>query len=102
SRRRHTRLQGDWSSDVCSSDLPPATNSMMGSLAPLKTDLGAAVDIQVFVQSSESKMRPGIRSRGIAEPVLPDCTTVPETVSSNEIGRASCRERVQISGGTAC
>src|SRR5205807_6513124 len=21
--RRHTRLQGDWSSDVCSSDLPP-------------------------------------------------------------------------------
>src|SRR5256885_12603148 len=25
SRRRHTRLQGDWSSDVCSSDLPAAT-----------------------------------------------------------------------------
>src|SRR6266566_5579042 len=25
SRRRHTRLQGDWSSDVCSSDLAPAT-----------------------------------------------------------------------------
>src|SRR2546426_11794650 len=24
SRRRHTRLQGDWSSDVCSSDLYPA------------------------------------------------------------------------------
>src|SRR5256885_2430962 len=24
SRRRHTRLQGDWSSDVCSSDLPRA------------------------------------------------------------------------------
>src|SRR2546426_3747068 len=23
SRRRHTRLQGDWSSDVCSSDLAP-------------------------------------------------------------------------------
>src|SRR5256885_3497251 len=23
SRRRHTRLQGDWSSDVCSSDLQP-------------------------------------------------------------------------------
>src|SRR6266446_4094385 len=25
SRRRHTRLQGDWSSDVCSSDLGMAT-----------------------------------------------------------------------------
>src|SRR5256885_4653358 len=26
SRRRHTRLQGDWSSDVCSSDLGDNTN----------------------------------------------------------------------------
>src|SRR5256885_8771987 len=30
SRRRHTRLQGDWSSDVCSSDLPND-----GSTSPL-------------------------------------------------------------------
>src|SRR5688500_20211963 len=30
SRRRHTRLQGDWSSDVCSSDL--ALNSSPASL----------------------------------------------------------------------
>src|SRR5256885_6023643 len=28
SRRRHTRLQGDWSSDVCSSDL---TDAMLAS-----------------------------------------------------------------------
>src|SRR5205807_5722763 len=28
SRRRHTRLQGDWSSDVCSSDL---TNSQLAN-----------------------------------------------------------------------
>src|SRR5256885_13110264 len=27
SRRRHTRLQGDWSSDVCSSDLHAAAPS---------------------------------------------------------------------------
>src|SRR5688500_20142351 len=27
SRRRHTRLQGDWSSDVCSSDLSPVHGS---------------------------------------------------------------------------
>src|SRR5256885_8221683 len=31
SRRRHTRLQGDWSSDVCSSDLPSYETN--GSLA---------------------------------------------------------------------
>src|SRR5256885_3794655 len=28
SRRRHTRLQGDWSSDVCSSDLPNVGESI--------------------------------------------------------------------------
>src|SRR5215467_8610256 len=29
SRRRHTRLQGDWSSDVCSSDLQPPARLVM-------------------------------------------------------------------------
>src|SRR5256885_5428375 len=42
SRRRHTRLQGDWSSDVCSSDLevfvigdgvPDVTRELMAELA---------------------------------------------------------------------
>src|ERR1039457_2675203 len=30
SRRRHTRLQGDWSSDVCSSDLSPRLDPQRG------------------------------------------------------------------------
>src|SRR2546426_7918397 len=30
SRRRHTRLQGDWSSDVCSSDLRRARKERRG------------------------------------------------------------------------
>src|SRR5256885_5559048 len=30
SRRRHTRLQGDWSSDVCSSDLQPPEDGARG------------------------------------------------------------------------
>src|SRR5688500_19332182 len=34
SRRRHTRLQGDWSSDVCSSDLEGKSN---GSMTPRDT-----------------------------------------------------------------
>src|SRR5256885_7855766 len=34
SRRRHTRLQGDWSSDVCSSDLGKIEGErVLGSLA---------------------------------------------------------------------
>src|SRR2546426_6591717 len=31
SRRRHTRLQGDWSSDVCSSDLSPSVPLVEGT-----------------------------------------------------------------------
>src|SRR2546426_2421742 len=31
SRRRHTRLQGDWSSDVCSSDLTSASSDRLQS-----------------------------------------------------------------------
>src|SRR5256885_7001043 len=33
SRRRHTRLQGDWSSDVCSSDLPRPRSRNTGRLS---------------------------------------------------------------------
>src|SRR2546426_5754994 len=32
SRRRHTRLQGDWSSDVCSSDLRRADEGQLAEL----------------------------------------------------------------------
>src|SRR5256885_12394004 len=32
SRRRHTRLQGDWSSDVCSSDLDRLSEYLDGEL----------------------------------------------------------------------
>src|SRR5256885_4513472 len=49
SRRRHTRLQGDWSSDVCSSDLrrwtlPDGTDMLLGP--------GSAVALQ-FDRSEE-------------------------------------------------
>src|SRR5256885_10292090 len=37
SRRRHTRLQGDWSSDVCSSDLPLRAHILMRSSGMLRT-----------------------------------------------------------------
>src|SRR5256885_2619768 len=35
SRRRHTRLQGDWSSDVCSSDLTPGRPEGRGKIERL-------------------------------------------------------------------
>src|SRR5437763_14034111 len=71
SRRRHTRYIGDWSSDVCSSDLDV---NALWDLAPH--------DIAIFNYLLDSS---------------------PEWVSAIggkvQIGRASCRERVEISVG---
>src|SRR5256885_3788520 len=39
SRRRHTRLQGDWSSDVCSSDLARHAGREPGQDGPLRAQL---------------------------------------------------------------
>src|SRR5256885_12564964 len=56
SRRRHTRLQGDWSSDVCSSDLPisrPPYRMLPSELAELKVQLQELLD-KGFIRSSAS------------------------------------------------
>src|SRR5215467_11199849 len=42
SRRRHTRLQGDWSSDVCSSDLQDPADLAAAAL-PARKDMFIAV-----------------------------------------------------------
>src|SRR5437763_10727923 len=69
SRRRHTRYIGDWSSDVCSSDL-----SLEQRMA---TGIGLTVAMQAMNMLDELQSVEGMG------PV--------------EIGRASCRERVEIS-----
>src|SRR2546426_12761978 len=73
SRRRHTRLQGDWSSDVCSSDLLAAGRiaCLLGPNGSGKTTL-----IRTIL--------------GIVRPVR-------GVVRLGGIGRASCRGRGEIS-----
>src|SRR5262245_62521566 len=82
SRRRHTRCLSDWSSDVCSSDLPRppggAAPRRPGARRRLHRGRGGA-DPRVSVQRQLLPVRPGPPHR----PAL-----------SREIGRASCRERV--------
>src|SRR5256885_6528344 len=57
SRRRHTRLQGDWSSDVCSSDL-------LGVAVERGDDVGAGQLLAVVELDALAQLE------GVAEPVL--------------------------------
>src|SRR2546426_4773241 len=68
SRRRHTRLQGDWSSDVCSSDLSvrgtwtPATAGSPAEFSPL-SPLTSEIQVYVAGRSEERRVGKECRSR---------------------------------------
>src|SRR2546430_11062887 len=87
SRRRHTRFDCDWSSDVCSSDLGRDADPRLVDLEGRRLD---------------ADHDPPVAERGpqflLADPARPPGPrlTVAEAdqVAAAEIGRASCRERV--------
>src|SRR5689334_7826582 len=95
-RRRHTRWNCDWSSDVCSSDLPDG------------------VTFQSHIDGSRHRLTPAVcmdlqrQFDSTITMALDECTPFPATYEeaeasmemsmrwallSKEIGRASCRER---------
>src|SRR5688500_20279938 len=78
SRRRHTRLQGDWSSDVCSSDLRAL-------------QLHLAVDQRV-VDGFGGKRTQDLARRGAGRGRGVTAGTRPLVNGGAKIGRASCRE----------
>src|SRR2546427_1573355 len=86
SRRRHTRFDCDWSSDVCSSDLAFLA-AQIGSSTGLasRSYLNNAKVPQLFVSSGSATW-------------LDDAAKFPWSMGwlplYTEIGRASCRERV--------
>src|SRR5256885_13163834 len=83
SRRRHTRLQGDWSSDVCSSDL-----GRFRKRESLFTDARRVLkQVWLFKNAAhrDSADHPSELQRGSRDGAL---------TRGHEIGRASCRERV--------
>src|SRR5256885_4660191 len=85
SRRRHTRLQGDWSSDVCSSDL-------------LLTGLALLPSTVTIVMMSTFATRRLLDRLGVKRMLLLGLTAMGLGLLVfsfvTEIGRASCRERV--------
>src|SRR5688500_19434828 len=83
SRRRHTRLQGDWSSDVCSSDLEIQP-------APIRAQAIPSGD----GETGDRQRAEGHEPRGIAEERERQLREPRGTGGDDhKIGRASCRER---------
>src|ERR1039457_7671291 len=68
SRRRHTRLQGDWSSDVCSSDLTCSNDgTRYGWFASYAdTPVGKMV-VVIFLRSEERRVGKECRFRWSAD-----------------------------------
>src|SRR5205807_5712489 len=86
SRRRHTRLQGDWSSDVCSSDLGCGGSATSASASgACRPSAGAGLTPRSPSASSHAR---GYNPVEIADQIKRRRISV-------EIGRASCRERGQ-------
>src|SRR5256885_2878499 len=83
SRRRHTRLQGDWSSDVCSSDLIDRDAARLAEVQ------ARFPDVQVSEEPARAFSDPAVDAVVVATP-----TSTHFTLAQQEIGRASCRERV--------
>src|SRR5256885_11001624 len=88
SRRRHTRLQGDWSSDVCSSDLAAYDGGM-----PVVDVSNPSIPRRVTTYAT--------RADAVAVAVAGNYAYVSgdglEIIEIIEIGRASCRGRGEIS-----
>src|SRR2546421_3757611 len=83
SRRRHTRSDRDWSSDVCSSDLLLTMSSIS-----LHVRLNGK-EIDDMVKSGQAVSAKFVIPYPPGFPIM-----VPGQVITKEIGRASCRERV--------
>src|SRR5438477_6035759 len=90
SRRRHTRLTCDWSSDVCSSDLP-------GRLAAWAVAwIAASLGLRLFGLPDAVR---GLRHPGVLVPALAAMALAAWPLGLLfQIGRASCRKRVEDPG----
>src|SRR5256885_12758222 len=85
SRRRHTRLQGDWSSDVCSSDLLRSGDIIQAGSASIGFALSP-------MRQRGLRVRETLVWTFLAMLSLAQVAVIYWLL--DQIGRASCRERV--------
>src|SRR5690606_40208917 len=99
-RRRHTRFSRDWSSDVCSSDLVGSPGESRWSVR-LRNRTSM---LQLGQGDSDAATRPACWVQDLILKVASfrQCGHSNSTTwgwPASEIGRASCREKVVMSGG---
>src|SRR5690606_40046090 len=83
SRRRHTRFSRDWSSDVCSPDLGVYEVNVQGGQV-----IYASADARFFIPGDLYEARPeGLVNLGEQKR---------NEWRAEQIGRASCREKVKM------
>src|SRR5690606_40974367 len=95
-RRRHTRFSRDWSSDVCSSDLRRREDLRLsarpGGAHPHRRDRYRRALSRIQMEN-EMILEPAKAKRPAFWGAL--ATSAFMTLPAFEIGRASCRERVE-------
>src|SRR5262249_59386921 len=97
SRRRHTRLVSDWSSDVCSSDLS-AVSRARPDIADQRADDAIAGVLTMLFQIIFDLHPFGCGHRDdLADISCGYARAIAVAVA--QIGRASCRERGEMVGG---
>src|SRR5690606_39964138 len=99
-RRRHTRFSRDWSSDVCSSDLGESGEATVCAVVDEKQYRTILNYIEIGKQEGRLVLG-GEPAEGPGYYIQPTIfADVPADARiACEIGRASCRERVESRGG---
>src|SRR5204862_3492888 len=95
SRRRHTRSLRDWSSDVCSSDLPAHLTDFTGYFAAIER---SRISVNLLSYVGLGQVRRVVMDSEQRAPTGAELRKMTTIVADVKIGRAACRERGSFSG----
>src|SRR6266566_6882603 len=100
SRRRHTRLQGDWSSDVCSSDLIEKALEVEPKLTQIQEQKPVFKAIMAYARALEGLTRStGMHAAGVVIGEKPLWEYVPLCRGQNgELVTQFAKDEVELAG----